>query len=147
MFFFFWCRGSRKTSADERDEKRIAKRLKAIADAARLRPGGVAGEGETSDPSNGKDTGHGHGKILDIGCGDGPLMPHLLGVGGTGAKKTKAKAGKGGKKAKGERLQRAQAETAPAGTMPRQFSAFFVGRPCFDGSTVVSLQRTGSFYL
>lgn len=134
-FFVFVFRDSRKTSADTRDEKRIAKRLKAVADAARLPPGSVAGAETPREPLNGHDNGHGNGKILDIGCGDGPLMPHLLGAGEGAAagKKSKAKAGKGGKKAKGERLQRVQGETSPAGIMPPQgFPMFFDWSPIFS---------------
>lgn len=133
-FSFFVFRDSRKTSADERDEKRIAKRLKAVADAARLPPASVAGAETPPEPFNG----HGNGKILDIGCGDGSLMPHLLGAGegAAGGKKSKAKAGKGGRKAKGERLQRAQGETAPAGIMPSTGFPMF-----FDWSSIFSYLR------
>ncbi|CAN0334805.1 unnamed protein product [Ascophyllum nodosum] len=105
---------SRKTSADEREEKRIAKRLKSIADAVRrrARTGGDGGAGVSEGCGC---------KVLDIGCGDGTLMPYLLQQPGKQKKKSKMrtkKAVKGGKA--DETSEQAEAEASPQATFVLQ---------------------------
>lgn len=105
---------SRSTAMDEREDKRIAKRLKAIATAARLSPlGTAAGHSASGDEAGaaGTATAPFAGKVLDIGCGDGTLMPHLV----DRAETSKPKKGKGGKKRNAEGSQQARPETPRSG--------------------------------
>lgn len=103
------------TGQEEREEKRIAKRLKEVADAARLppSPGGdptqaaaAAGSGATPHTA----------KVLDVGCGDGTLMPYLLGETSMAGKKQK-KQTKGGEgiKSVGETAPQSESEEKGAG--------------------------------
>lgn len=144
VFFFFFV--SRKTSADAREEKRIAKRLKAIADAARWPPGrGRAPDHGAGAPSDGEGQGAlwsatspFNGRILDIGCGDGTLMPHLLDQGTS----KKPKARKGGKKRKGEELQRAQPEAPATGRAGAR-----MGRSSYSELCGVGASRVGFLWI
>lgn len=84
---------SRKTAAEEREEKRISRRLQEIANAARLPPADQSrsgGDGLSVGDLNGELS----AKILDVGCGDGTLMSFLLDS-PTGKPKKKGKKEKG----------------------------------------------------
>lgn len=65
-----------------------------MADAARLPPAPRSAPGQSGAGGDGGDGAQSEAAILDVGCGDGTLMPHLLDQAATKPRKQKGKKGK-----------------------------------------------------